>query len=252
MSKKLTNCKVCGAKIAKGATCPHCGAKNKKGCLPSVLIALAIIAIIGMIGGGGSEDEPVKNAETETTDVETELTDAEMERIQAIFREYVGEELQYKPKYAGEWRNGDQYVTENFAYGQYLINMDVKGNVHLVVWVQDKKGEEGRFVVYNRLEDENAVTETPNDGAIHLIDGQKGEYGTTAESGFIHYKVPAGDYTVVNEAKRAVVFVVGDDDPNDERYYIPLQEGESAEITVDEDAHIELSAASMVALKAKK
>ena len=47
----------------------------------------------------------------------------------------------------------------------------------------------------------------------------------------------------------AVVFVVGDNDPNDERYYIPMTEGESAEITVDEDAHIELSASSMIALK---
>ena len=66
MSKKMTNCKVCGAEIAKGATCPHCGAKSKKGCLPIILAVLAIMVVIGMIGGG-SEDEPAKNAEAAPT-----------------------------------------------------------------------------------------------------------------------------------------------------------------------------------------
>lgn len=236
-------------KLLKGDTKP-----------PKVLMLLSAVIFVATMTVGvatsDTEEEPLEEATVIAEEVEepepeekreNKMSDEEMERVQAIFKEHVGKELEYKPKYCGEWRNGDQYVTENFAYGQYLINMDVKGNVHLVVWIQDKKGERNRTVVYNRLEDD-VIAETPDDGAIHLIDGQEGEYGTTV-NGFIHYKVPAGDYTVVNEGKRAVVFVIADNDPNDERYYIPMTEGESAEITVDEDAHIELSAASMIALK---
>ena len=93
---------------------------------------------------------------TSTTEPSTELSDAEWEQIQTIFTEYVGKDIEYKPVYCGEWREGRQYKTENYAYGQFLINMDDDGYVHLVVWVQDKVGSEGRTVMYNRLEDENA------------------------------------------------------------------------------------------------
>ncbi len=96
------------------------------------------------------------NADTSISEPSTELTDEEWERVQAIFTEYVGKEIEKKPVYCGEWREGRQYKTENYAYGQYLINMDDDGYVHLVVWVQDKAGSEGRTVMYNRLEDENA------------------------------------------------------------------------------------------------
>lgn len=96
------------------------------------------------------------NADTSMSEPSTELTDEEWGRVQAIFTEYVGKEIEKKPVYCGEWREGRQYKTENYAYGQYLINMDDDGYVHLVVWVQDKAGSEGRTVMYNRLEDENA------------------------------------------------------------------------------------------------
>ena len=96
------------------------------------------------------------NADTSMSEPSTELTDEEWEQVQAIFTEYVGKEIEKKPVYCGEWREGRQYKTENYAYGQYLINMDDDGYVHLVVWVQDKAGSEGRTVMYNRLEDENA------------------------------------------------------------------------------------------------
>ena len=71
MSKKMTNCKACGAEIAKGATCPHCGAKNKKGCLPGVLAVFAVLVIVGMIGGG-----------SESADNEVESTDVVQEEVQ--------------------------------------------------------------------------------------------------------------------------------------------------------------------------
>ena len=92
--------------------------------------------------------------ENPDTSLSTELTDTEWEQIQTIFTKYVGKDIEYKPVYCGEWREGRQ--TENYAYGQYLIDMDDDGYVHLVVWVQDKAGSEGRTVMYNRLEDKNA------------------------------------------------------------------------------------------------
>lgn len=85
---------------------------------------------------------------------ENALTDEKWARVQAIFTEYVGKEIENKPVYCGEWREGRQYKTENYAYGQYLINMDDDGYVHLIVWVQDKAGSEGRTVMYNRLNEE--------------------------------------------------------------------------------------------------
>lgn len=109
----------------------------------SLTLAIFMVFTLCACGSSSKEDE---NA----------LTDEEWERVQAIFTEYVGKEIEYKPVYCGEWREGRQYKTENYAYGQYLINMDDDGCVHLVVWVQDKVGSEGRTVMYNRLEDENA------------------------------------------------------------------------------------------------
>lgn len=92
------------------------------------------------------------SSDTLTTEPSTELSDAEWEQIQTIFTEYVGRGIECKPVYCGEWREGRQYKTENYAYGQFLINMGDDGQVHLIVWVQDKKGSEGRTVVYNRLD----------------------------------------------------------------------------------------------------
>ena len=50
---KLTNCKACGAQVAKTAkTCPHCGAKVKKGhpVLIGVLVVIILFAVIGAVG----------------------------------------------------------------------------------------------------------------------------------------------------------------------------------------------------------
>lgn len=78
------------------------------------------------------------------------LTDEEWANVQAVFSEKIGEEIEYKPVYCGEWREGKQYKTQNYAYGQFLINMDTDGYVHLVVWIEN--GD--RTVMYNRLDEE--------------------------------------------------------------------------------------------------
>lgn len=59
---KLTNCKTCGAQIAKSAkTCPSCGAKVKKG-HPILIGVLIVIALLVVINTMGSSKEPQKVA----------------------------------------------------------------------------------------------------------------------------------------------------------------------------------------------
>lgn len=124
--------------------------KKPVGMLVGILLSLACMIFFVV----DITVEPNKNPDTPVA--ENELSDTEWENVQEVFLKATGKEIEYKPVYCGEWREGRQYKTENYAYGQYLINMDDDGYVHLVVWVQDKVGSEGRTVMYNRLEDENA------------------------------------------------------------------------------------------------
>ncbi|EGT0690814.1 hypothetical protein GW986_13715 [Clostridium perfringens] len=63
---KMKKCKVCSKEIASNAkSCPECGAKNKKAIYKRPwFIVLAIIIIIGAIGGSSYEDSTVANNET--------------------------------------------------------------------------------------------------------------------------------------------------------------------------------------------
>ena len=59
-TNKLTNCKACGAQVAKTAkTCPHCGAKVRKG-HPVLICVLIVIALFVIIGAAGGSNEPKK------------------------------------------------------------------------------------------------------------------------------------------------------------------------------------------------
>ena len=59
-NSKLTNCKACGAQVAKTAkTCPHCGAKVKRG-HPVLIGILAVIILFTVIGAVGGSNEPKK------------------------------------------------------------------------------------------------------------------------------------------------------------------------------------------------
>ena len=74
---KMTNCKICGADIAKSAKiCPACGAKQKK---PVVLIVIAVIFAIGIIGAalGGNSPEKVGNVGTQSSADSSELQKTE-------------------------------------------------------------------------------------------------------------------------------------------------------------------------------
>ena len=77
-SSKMTQCKSCGAEIAKSAkACPHCGAKNKKPVYKKwwfwVIIAFIVI---GAATGGNDSKTTTNNSTTitETKPVETTKT----------------------------------------------------------------------------------------------------------------------------------------------------------------------------------
>lgn len=62
----MTNCRSCGAEIAKSAvTCPHCGARNKrKHVLLWVVLGVLALIIIGAASSGGSEPAPAAASST--------------------------------------------------------------------------------------------------------------------------------------------------------------------------------------------
>lgn len=63
---KMKKCKVCSKEIASNAkTCPGCGAKNKKAIYKRPwFIVLAIIIILGAVGGSSYDDSTVAKNET--------------------------------------------------------------------------------------------------------------------------------------------------------------------------------------------
>lgn len=225
--------------------------------LCALLITICMLPLVAC-GSGNSASDAAKETDTppaEEQGISDELTDAEWENVQKVFTEKIGKEIEYRPSYCGEWRNGKQYKTENYAYGQFLIDMDTDGYVHLVVWVEN--GE--RSVMYNRLEDEEAPGfETPDDNTIHIVDGELGEYGknvtipseTFGEYTYTQYMIPAGTYEVENVGNRGTIFVVGNSNSEDVRNTVWLNETEErVTIIVDEDAHIEISVGTRIALE---
>lgn len=62
----MTNCRSCGAEIAKSAvTCPRCGARNKrKHVLLWVVLGVLALIIIGAASSGGSEPAPAAASST--------------------------------------------------------------------------------------------------------------------------------------------------------------------------------------------
>ncbi len=76
-NKKLTNCKACGAEIAKNAkTCPHCGAKNKKPIFKKWWFWAIIVVLIIAIGSSSGSDEPQKVESTQgcTTSIQEQAS----------------------------------------------------------------------------------------------------------------------------------------------------------------------------------
>ena len=108
MSKKMVQCKTCGAEIAKSAkTCPSCGAKNKKKPFGIILVLIGLLIIVGALGNGEeSSTTPDKEAESV---VSKEESSSDTESV--ISRESI-EELKISASYKDLLRNPDEYRDE--------------------------------------------------------------------------------------------------------------------------------------------
>ena len=77
--RKLINCKVCGAEVAKSArTCPRCGSRVKK--KHPILTVVLILIVVGVVFGS-SDDKDVKKAEPLPQSTETVSQSAPVNEI---------------------------------------------------------------------------------------------------------------------------------------------------------------------------
>ena len=84
---KLTNCKVCGAEIAKSASaCPSCGAKLKRK-HPILTGIVVFFVLVGIIGSTGESQEPQKVNNNTPTSIENSIAKKEDQKKEF----YVGE-----------------------------------------------------------------------------------------------------------------------------------------------------------------
>lgn len=84
---KLTQCKACGAEIAKSArSCPHCGARNKKSVFKRWWFWLLVIVLLAAIGNSGrhtKQETVVRSSTSPSQSVSHEKTDAPAETLAA-------------------------------------------------------------------------------------------------------------------------------------------------------------------------
>ena len=150
----------------------------------------------------------------------------------------------YGARYTAWYDSGDSKIS--------LLVYETRG----VVWSIYDRSDGGRSLIYQN-DTEVTEVEQPTDGSIRIVEGVLGEYGrevtipskTYGEYTYIQYIVPYGTYTVKNELKLVTVFVVADEDSEDCRESVQMTDtGETAQITVEEGTHIELSAKAEILL----
>lgn len=105
----------------------------------------------------------------------------------------------------------------------------------------------------DRPEREKLETEIPDKTAtgndIRLVDGELGQYGKQDPKypEYVDFYIPAGRYQVKNNAKNSVVMII-DESSNDEVNRLSLATGQSGEIEIKSNQHIELTFYSDVTL----
>lgn len=131
---KLTNCKACGAEIAKNAkNCPSCGAKNKKKSTIFIIIG-AIVLLFIIIGVSGNSDEPQKidtnsadttitennNSEADTTEKNVDTSNTETDKNEF----HIGETAEFRDVCA-------TLISVNESFGSDF-NTPTDGNIFLI------------------------------------------------------------------------------------------------------------------------
>lgn len=152
-------------------------------------------------------------------------------------------------EYADDWAGGARYRVWHYA---------VKEDKYYRILVYEKHDKvsalyditDGRELIYS------AVDFTENKGqeadGILLTEGTAGEYGKEVTAGgesYFWYMVPSGVYLAENQLKYGTLYVVSDDNAEDVRQTVQFAgAGDTAEVTVEEGTHIELSIQTEVLL----
>lgn len=109
--------------------------------------------------------------------------------------------------------------------------------------------------------DKEKSNKTLEKSEINLIDGELGEYGKTVTldgKDYINYYVPQGNYTIKNNGKMCTIFIAKDEYYKNSDGYMQndivntirfTEYEETANITINEGEHIELTINASVTLK---
>lgn len=152
-------------------------------------------------------------------------------------------------EYTDDWSGGARYRVWHYAtkedkYYRILV-YEKHGKVSALYDITD-----GRNLIYTAGDSiEESETE---DGTILLVDGTAGEYGKEVTAGretYFWYMVPSGVYSAENQLKYGTLYVVSDVNADDVRKTVQFTKaGDTAEVTVEEGTHIELSVNTEVLL----
>lgn len=161
--------------------------------------------------------------------------------------------------YSFEDMNGLEYTDDWAGGARYRIwRYDTKADKYYRILVYEKNDTvsalyditDGRELIYAAADWSDGDGQEA--GGIMLVDGAAGEYGKEITAGgesYFWYMVPSGVYLAENQLKYGTLYVVSDESAEDVRQTVQFAwAGDTAEITVEEGTHIELSIQTEVLL----
>ena len=161
--------------------------------------------------------------------------------------------------YSFEDMNGLEYTDDWAGGARYRIwHYDTKEDKSYRILVYEKNDAvsalyditDGRELIYAAADWSDSDGQEA--GGIMLADGTAGEYGkeVTADGGaYFWYMVPSGVYSAECQLKYGTLYVVSNENAEDVRQTVQFAGvGDTAEVTVEEGTHIELSIQTEVLL----
>lgn len=228
---------------------------GKKTAIVTVLLCMACALIFyGMTGcasdSGSAEPAYSKNAKSfaKKYNVSVELMGSLEEAMRQTEFPYSFEDMNGL-EYADDWAGGARYR---------IWHYDTKEDKYYRILVYEKNGAvsalyditDGRELIYAAADWSDGDGQETN--GIMLVDGTAGEYGKEVTAGgesYFWYMVPSGVYLAENQLKYGTLYVVSDENAEDVRQTVQFAgAGDTAEITVEEGTHIELSIQTEVLL----
>ncbi len=122
---KLVRCKACGNEVAKGVKkCPNCGKDNRSFVARhKILSAIAVLVILGGIGGAMSEGEDGKTVETKVVKEEREI-EYLVTTMDDLKNSLENNALNAKETFEGEYLEVSGYVGVIDSDGKYITLRD--------------------------------------------------------------------------------------------------------------------------------